>query len=890
MRTQEQPSDRADDAAHSPRHGENTQENTAHAVQAVHSGGMLTPQMVLTLQRAIGNAAMVRLAEQQHVHDASCSASGLLGEQAPAAPTVQRSSVHEVLRSPGRPMEQSLRTEMEARLGADFSAVRIHANPQAQRSAAELGARAYTSREHIVVGSGGGDKKTMAHELTHVLQQRNGAVSGTRTADGLSVSDPSDHFERAAEANAARVMAAPLDAAVQRAPSGGHSSVRLSTAESGGAGEAARAGTGQPAIQRALTVQVGVDSSRDSASPSHSNSPSPARARPSVASTVITKVLIQGRPDHLFVGGEGSHTTAWAVYGDSVRRAIVGRSMRQALVGLEQLVHDAIVSAPVIPKNKKSDAKEAKGRKKLIDANADKVTDVIAGARRHMQAGESGLAVSALQQAIAEYLRVRNEADFAVAFLGKGLAVGHGEPQNLEKLRTFEVTGSGFTPAHLREYLWELLDGDPFSPAGLGKLNSETIRGYRNGNHAVDSMIARHLHEIHLAYPLAYAHSNIEAAMPGDRGGGSPGRPRPRPRAADPAPAGWSRGVGEPDVPMAVQFVLRSSGGGSEVITSVQISGRHPTLLGGQGHHTTSHIAYAAGVERAVMGKSLAAARDGLIELIDTTKALPQVPKIPTSTRGSKKAEKAAQASSFALTVTEDELEESEEGEEAARARDEFYLGTVGRLDALLKQVGDAGTFNANQLGLTQELASAYLAFRNALPLAAVLAGSPANYSGEAELRSRLNADEDRTAARRTASKISADMLGFLDTGSLNFVNDDEMARSGAPGSADNADMRVEHTLTNHAVTMKQSWPDAFDRAHLSGAIEPHFENKGITVNDLESIVTRVRNASGEVESAVAANSRKKKRKVRTASTKSASSKAREPKKKKNDDDDEWTH
>ncbi|MFB7178111.1 DUF4157 domain-containing protein [Streptomyces sp. NPDC056257] len=112
-----------------------------------------------------------------------------------------------MLRSPGRPLDAPLREEMESRLGADFSDVRVHSGPLAQRSAAEIGARAYTSGRDVVLGAGGGDGHTLAHELTHVIQQRQGPVSGTDTGQGLRVSDPGDRFEREAEANASRAMA-----------------------------------------------------------------------------------------------------------------------------------------------------------------------------------------------------------------------------------------------------------------------------------------------------------------------------------------------------------------------------------------------------------------------------------------------------------------------------------------------------------------------------------------------------------------------------------------------------------------------------------------------------------------------------------------------------------
>lgn len=153
------------------------------------------PGDVAALQRSAGNAA--------------------------AAAAVQRSSVQGVLRGAGQPLEESVRGEMESRFGTGFGDVRLHTGAAAQRSAAEIGARAYTAGNHVVIGRGGADKHTLAHELTHVVQQRSGPVSGTDSGHGFALSDPGDRFERAAEANAHRVMAGPApDAAdrVQRAP------------------------------------------------------------------------------------------------------------------------------------------------------------------------------------------------------------------------------------------------------------------------------------------------------------------------------------------------------------------------------------------------------------------------------------------------------------------------------------------------------------------------------------------------------------------------------------------------------------------------------------------------------------------------------------------------
>jgi hypothetical protein len=46
----------------------------------------------------------------------------------------------------------------------------------------------------------------LAHELTHVVQQRSGPVAGTPAPGGIQISHPSDRFEQAAETSADRVM------------------------------------------------------------------------------------------------------------------------------------------------------------------------------------------------------------------------------------------------------------------------------------------------------------------------------------------------------------------------------------------------------------------------------------------------------------------------------------------------------------------------------------------------------------------------------------------------------------------------------------------------------------------------------------------------------------
>ncbi|WP_231904944.1 eCIS core domain-containing protein [Streptantibioticus cattleyicolor] len=177
----------------------------------------MTPQRALFLQTTVGNAAVARMIQRQRrAHrPPGGGREAATGTETEAAP-VRRSAVHDVLRSPGRPLAEPVRTEMESRLGEDFRAVHVHDDTPAARSAAEIGARAYTSGDHVVLGRGGSDAHTLAHELTHVIQQRRGPVAGTGTGSGLRVSSPSDRFERAAEANATEALRRPLPAPAAR--------------------------------------------------------------------------------------------------------------------------------------------------------------------------------------------------------------------------------------------------------------------------------------------------------------------------------------------------------------------------------------------------------------------------------------------------------------------------------------------------------------------------------------------------------------------------------------------------------------------------------------------------------------------------------------------------
>lgn len=93
------------------------------------------------------------------------------------------SIVHEVLNSPGQPLDAATRAYFEPRFGQDFNRVRVHTDARAEESTKSVGALAYTVGPNVVFDTDRYKPQTemgrqlLAHELTHVVQQGNGAAS-----------------------------------------------------------------------------------------------------------------------------------------------------------------------------------------------------------------------------------------------------------------------------------------------------------------------------------------------------------------------------------------------------------------------------------------------------------------------------------------------------------------------------------------------------------------------------------------------------------------------------------------------------------------------------------------------------------------------------------------
>ncbi len=135
--------------------------------------------------------------------------------------------VHDVLNSPGQPLDASTRAFMEPHFGHDFSRVRVHTDTRSGVAANFINARAFTASNEIVFGQGEyaphteSGRRLISHELTHIVQQN----SGIHLRRG--VSQAGDYFERHADAAASEVMhgrfaTGPLDQLIDNSPNARH--------------------------------------------------------------------------------------------------------------------------------------------------------------------------------------------------------------------------------------------------------------------------------------------------------------------------------------------------------------------------------------------------------------------------------------------------------------------------------------------------------------------------------------------------------------------------------------------------------------------------------------------------------------------------------------------
>jgi len=157
----------------------------------------------------VGNAGIARLVQGEGI-DRSGSGPAHLDREIARAIDDRRGRGHE--------LDGEARANLEGAMGEDFSDVRVHDDADAHELSTAVSAEAFTTGSDVFFQSGKYDpsssagQKLLAHELTHVSQQR----GATPTSD-MTVSEPGDASEVESTSIADKVTSAPSSTSQQTA-------------------------------------------------------------------------------------------------------------------------------------------------------------------------------------------------------------------------------------------------------------------------------------------------------------------------------------------------------------------------------------------------------------------------------------------------------------------------------------------------------------------------------------------------------------------------------------------------------------------------------------------------------------------------------------------------
>jgi hypothetical protein len=183
-----------------------------------HAGGSVAAVSgLISLQQRVGNRAVQRLLAPR-------TGTGLVQRSGDDSFELDDATADRInrARGGGQSLDGTVQEQMSASMGHDFSGVRVHTSSESDDLNRRLSARAFTTGQDIFFqegdynpGSSSG-QELIAHELTHVVQQSAGLVSG---GSRMTVNAPGDVYEQEADAIAQQALNASSEAgtgAVQR--------------------------------------------------------------------------------------------------------------------------------------------------------------------------------------------------------------------------------------------------------------------------------------------------------------------------------------------------------------------------------------------------------------------------------------------------------------------------------------------------------------------------------------------------------------------------------------------------------------------------------------------------------------------------------------------------
>jgi hypothetical protein len=148
------------------------------------------------LQQTIGNRAVQRLLAQRKT-------------EGPFELDDETANRIQSQRGGGQALEAEAASTIGGSLGYDLSGVKVHTSHEDAQLSQDLNAKAFTTGQDIFFNEGTYDphssagQELLAHEMTHVVQQGTGAVSGNGP---MRVNAPGDVYEQQADASAREAL------------------------------------------------------------------------------------------------------------------------------------------------------------------------------------------------------------------------------------------------------------------------------------------------------------------------------------------------------------------------------------------------------------------------------------------------------------------------------------------------------------------------------------------------------------------------------------------------------------------------------------------------------------------------------------------------------------
>ncbi len=676
----------------------------------------------------------------------------------------------------------TLRAGIEALSGMNMSDVAVHRN---SAKPAQLNAFAYAQGNDIHLGPG--QEKHLPHEAWHVVQQREGRVRPTmQLKKGVDINDDAA-LEREADVMGARALGA-----------ASHSSLQTGRA----AAPAQTKVLARKVIQGNFAVQVMLD---------EFDIDDPVTGGPDAAKTShkelrIASVHIAERPDGLFKPDEKSHTTAWAVYTDQLRNAVLGRPISEAVTAIHNLYSDTknlpgvaragnLVGTPLVTYQAAKNAMD-----KLLPIKLSALPE-----ERH---------VDLVQRLAKAFLAYRNAVPLSQLDIGR--ATGHGEPAVLDLLRPLNQLTDGWEedPADTegmrpkageaekaRKAMWSLLDTGAITSLDTLTATPATAPGTSDDDggpaNRIADVITQHLWTLENTYETAFRAIEMDS------------EPSIRWFLTSIGYRGsyqnliYKKICGHYDVAAEKASVenndrLMTQGAGNQgmfsaqittsqagVVTALQIGGRALTTLGSaQGSHATAWVVYVDAVRNVVVQKSFEQARDGMLKLCAEVKNLPGMQRVKL-------------------------LDEKQMY---------WYSQAAAELDGAISAAKGIAS-KVIVVPALQRLIKAYLAFRNVVPLSEIKGGL-ADGNAEAHYRAKIRylesdfatwtgvgAAPDRSPAIYLEAFWELYDYKMVYKAAMNLVEPED-----APGINPKEDglLMLGDSLRQHLISMHAAYPKAF--------------------------------------------------------------------------------